>query len=160
MKQPSRWIAAIALLSLAPFGATDAAPCLKVSLTGTQGGPPVFEGQAGSGTLVRYGDRDKGCGEVFLQFDGHLGTAGHRIVAGAFERAILALVQSRIGPARPPARLPRRLPKRSPELPPDVSPNNPEPQESKPTSKSDVPRVVFSSLSRNENRRANALGVS
>ena len=35
---------------------TQAAPCMQVTLTGTQGGPPVFNGQAGAGTLVQYGD--------------------------------------------------------------------------------------------------------
>ena len=33
-----------------------AAPCMSVTLTGTQGGPPVFKGQAGAGTLVQFGD--------------------------------------------------------------------------------------------------------
>ena len=34
----------------------SAAPCLIVTLTGTQGGPQSFNGLAGAGTLVRYGD--------------------------------------------------------------------------------------------------------
>ncbi|WP_146344950.1 hypothetical protein [Falsiphaeobacter marinintestinus] len=51
-----------------------AAPCVEVTLTGTQGGPPVFMGQAGSGTLVRYGDTETGCSDVFLQFDTGRGT--------------------------------------------------------------------------------------
>jgi ribonuclease Z len=29
-----------------------AANCIEVTITGVQGGPPVFAGQAGSGTLV------------------------------------------------------------------------------------------------------------
>ncbi len=33
-----------------------ATPCLLVTLTGTQGGPPAFKGLAGPGTLIRYGD--------------------------------------------------------------------------------------------------------
>ncbi|MEM1046123.1 MAG: MBL fold metallo-hydrolase [Pseudomonadota bacterium] len=58
------------------FGAAEAgaAPCLSVTLTGTQGGPPVFQGQAGAGTLVRYGNDDNQCGSVFLQFDAGRGT--------------------------------------------------------------------------------------
>ncbi|MGI9522788.1 MAG: MBL fold metallo-hydrolase [Hyphomicrobiaceae bacterium] len=51
-----------------------AAPCMNVTLTGTQGGPPVFRGQAGAGTLVRYGDDANDCGAVFLQFDTGRGT--------------------------------------------------------------------------------------
>jgi len=54
--------------------AASAAPCLEVTLTGTQGGPPVFNGQAGSGTLVRYGDDANNCSDVLLQFDAGRGT--------------------------------------------------------------------------------------
>ena len=43
--------------------------CLEVSLTGTMGGPATYGGLAGSGTLVKYGSVESGCGEVFLQFD-------------------------------------------------------------------------------------------
>ena len=50
------------------------APCLKVTLTGTQGGPPVFQGQAGSGTLVQFGDDADNCSAVRLQFDTGRGT--------------------------------------------------------------------------------------
>ena len=55
-------------------GAADAASCLKISLTGTQGGPPVFQGQAGAGTLVQYGDDQDKCSAVKLQFDTGRGT--------------------------------------------------------------------------------------
>lgn len=55
-------------------GPALAAPCLEVTLTGTQGGPPVFNGQAGAGTLVRYGDTENGCSDVLLQFDTGRGT--------------------------------------------------------------------------------------
>src|SRR5712691_8572976 len=51
-----------------------AAPCLIVTLTGTQGGPPAFNGLAGAGTLVRYGDDANACGAVKLQFDAGRGT--------------------------------------------------------------------------------------
>lgn len=52
----------------------NAEQCLEVTLTGTQGGPPVFMGQAGSGTLVRYGDTENGCSDVLMQFDAGRGT--------------------------------------------------------------------------------------
>jgi ribonuclease Z len=52
----------------------EAAPCLIVTLTGTQGGPSVFNGQAGAGTLVRYGDDSNDCGALRLQFDAGRGT--------------------------------------------------------------------------------------
>jgi len=52
----------------------DAAPCLIVTLTGTQGGPQSFNGLAGAGTLVRYGDDANACGAVKLQFDAGRGT--------------------------------------------------------------------------------------
>ena len=55
-------------------GAAFAAPCMKVTLTGTQGGPPVFKGQAGAGTLVQYGDDENNCGAIKLQFDTGRGT--------------------------------------------------------------------------------------
>src|SRR5438132_12251234 len=52
----------------------QAAPCLLVTLTGTQGGPSVSNGQAGAGTLVRYGDDSNNCGAMKLQFDAGRGT--------------------------------------------------------------------------------------
>src|SRR4051794_874262 len=54
--------------------AAEAAPCLIVTLTGTQSGPAVFNGQAGAGTLVRVGDDSNNCGAVKLQFDAGRGT--------------------------------------------------------------------------------------
>jgi ribonuclease Z len=53
---------------------SDAAQCLIVTLTGTQGGPQSFNGLAGAGTLVRYGDDTNECGTVKLQFDAGRGT--------------------------------------------------------------------------------------
>src|SRR4051794_21540438 len=53
---------------------SQAASCLVVTLTGTQGGPTVFNGQAGAGTLVRYGDDSNDCGALKLQFDVGRGT--------------------------------------------------------------------------------------
>src|SRR5437867_7734598 len=58
----------------APVPMAMAAPCLMVTLTGTQGGPSVFNGQAGAGTLVRYGDDSDECGAIKLQFDTGRGT--------------------------------------------------------------------------------------
>jgi hypothetical protein len=59
---------AIALLAVMWFAApvlmAEAAPCLIVTLTGTQAGPSVFNGQAGAGTLVRYGDDDNTAAEL------------------------------------------------------------------------------------------------
>ena len=69
---------ATALVAVLWFGApvlmAEAAPCLIVTLTGTQAGPSVFNGQAGAGTLVRYGGDDNNCGAVMLQFDTGRGT--------------------------------------------------------------------------------------
>ncbi len=53
----------------------QSAPCMVVTLTGTQGGPSSFQGLAGSGTLVRYGDDSNDCRGVFLQFDAGRGTS-------------------------------------------------------------------------------------
>jgi ribonuclease Z len=52
----------------------DAAPCLAVTLTGTMGGPPEFNGLGGPGTLVRFGDDTNNCSAVKLQFDAGRGT--------------------------------------------------------------------------------------
>jgi ribonuclease Z len=65
-------IGAVAALCLA--APANAAPCLIVTLTGTQSGPATFNGQAGAGTLVRLGDDSDGCGAVKLQFDAGRGT--------------------------------------------------------------------------------------
>ena len=54
---------------LATVSVAQAAPCLLVTLTGAGGGPPNFNGLAGPGTLVRYGDDSNACSAVKLQFD-------------------------------------------------------------------------------------------
>src|SRR5213595_4286429 len=75
MKRFSIAIALAVSVWLAPFvPMAEAAPCLIVTLTGTQGGPSVFNGQAGAGTLVRYGDDSDNCGAMKLQFDAGRGT--------------------------------------------------------------------------------------
>ncbi|MBG6203325.1 ribonuclease Z [Labrenzia sp. EL_13] len=77
------------LLKAALFGAGVIAAsgalaenCLKVTLTGTQGGPPVFKGQAGAGTLVQYGSVENKCDDVRLQFDTGRGTTQRLSEAG------------------------------------------------------------------------------
>ncbi len=55
-------------------GVARAAPCMIVTLTGTQSGPPAVNGLAGAGTLVRFGDDGDGCSAVRLQFDAGRGT--------------------------------------------------------------------------------------
>jgi hypothetical protein len=52
----------------------QADPCLIVTLTGSMGGPPTFNGLAGPGTLVQYGDISNNCNAVKLQFDAGRGT--------------------------------------------------------------------------------------
>src|SRR6266568_1802972 len=75
MKRFSIAIALVGGMCLAaPVPMAIAAPCLMVTLTGTQGGPSVFNGQAGAGTLVRYGDDSNDCGAIKLQFDTGRGT--------------------------------------------------------------------------------------
>src|SRR2546426_11500212 len=73
-----RFSIAIALVGgmwfAAPVPMAEAAPCLMVTLTGTQSGPSVFNGQAGAGTLVRYGDDSNDCAAMKLQFDAGRGT--------------------------------------------------------------------------------------
>jgi ribonuclease Z len=71
------FFAGVAFFCLATAGtpAAQAAPCMIVTLTGTQSGPPAFNGLAGAGTLVRYGDDANSCSAVNLQFDAGRGTA-------------------------------------------------------------------------------------
>jgi ribonuclease Z len=63
-----------ALLPMGMASEAAAGSCLEVTLTGTQGGPPVFKGQAGSGTLVTFGSEETKCRDVILQFDTGRGT--------------------------------------------------------------------------------------
>jgi ribonuclease Z len=73
MRAPSLW-AAVGFI-WAGIASASAAPCLVVTLTGAQGGPPVQQGMAGPGTLVQYGDDANGCNAVRLQFDAGRGTS-------------------------------------------------------------------------------------
>ena len=66
---------AIALIACAWTAASaEAAPCLIVTVTGAQGGPQAYQGQAGPGTLIRYGDDANDCNAIILQFDTGRGT--------------------------------------------------------------------------------------
>jgi ribonuclease Z len=56
------WITAVA-------PPAEAAPCLLITLTGTQSGPATFNGQAGAGTLISFGDDSNDCGTVKLLVD-------------------------------------------------------------------------------------------
>lgn len=88
--------AVIAALFLS--GIAQAAPCMVVTLTGTQGGPPVFNGQAGSGTLVQYGDDANNCSDVQLQFDAGRGTTQQlsklKVPVGALNAVFLTHLHS------------------------------------------------------------------
>ncbi|WP_168213133.1 MULTISPECIES: MBL fold metallo-hydrolase [unclassified Bradyrhizobium] len=73
----SRFVATALLAGawyMANVSTGEAAPCLIVTLTGTQGGPQSYNGLAGAGTLVRYGEDTNACGAVKLQFDAGRGT--------------------------------------------------------------------------------------
>src|SRR5438477_4165224 len=75
MKRFSIAIAFVVGVWLAPFvPMAEAAPCLMVTLTGTHSGPSDFNGQAGAGTLVRYGEDSNDCAAMKLQFDAGRGT--------------------------------------------------------------------------------------
>jgi ribonuclease Z len=66
-------VAALAGILVLPV-AVQAAPCTIVTITGSQGGPQAYKGQAGPGTLVQAGDDADGCKAVQLQFDAGRGT--------------------------------------------------------------------------------------
>ena len=63
-------IAGLSFMAVPAFGAN----CIEITITGVQGGPPVFAGQAGSGTLVTYGTEENNCRDVLMQFDTGRGT--------------------------------------------------------------------------------------
>ena len=87
-----RWLwLALVLAVAAAAQPTQAAPCLMVTLTGTQSGPPVYNGIAGAGTLVRYGDDSNSCGTVRLQFDAGRGTLLRLSQAGVVPEQMTAV---------------------------------------------------------------------
>lgn len=53
---------------------SHASPCMRVTLTGTQSGPPIVAGLAGAGTLIEYGEEANQCRTIRLQFDAGRGT--------------------------------------------------------------------------------------
>lgn len=63
--------AAVMVCAASPAFAAD---CVEITITGVQGGPPVFNGQAGSGTLVTFGTEENNCRDVLMQFDAGRGT--------------------------------------------------------------------------------------
>lgn len=70
----------ITLLSLLLFTFSSHAfakdeTCMEVSLTGTLGGPDVYKGLAGAGTLVKVGTISNDCSDLYLQFDAGRSTA-------------------------------------------------------------------------------------
>lgn len=73
-RQLIRVAASVLLFSLFSLPAL-ADSCLKVTLTGTMGGPASLNGLAGAGTLISYGDRDNQCNDLQLQFDAGRGTS-------------------------------------------------------------------------------------
>lgn len=74
----------------------EAAPCLMVTLTGTQGGPVVINGLAGAGTLVRYGDDANSCGAIKIQFDAGRGTSMRLSQIGVFAGQLNAIFLTHI----------------------------------------------------------------
>ena len=72
-------------------GNADASPCLRVTLTGTQSGPPIVAGLAGSGTLVEFGDEANQCRSVRLQFDAGRGTLIRLSQAGVLPNQLNAV---------------------------------------------------------------------
>lgn len=62
---------------------------LEVTLTGTQGGPAAFNGLAGPGTLMRYGDDERNV--LMLQFDTGRGTTMRLSQLGIFPEQLDAV---------------------------------------------------------------------
>src|SRR5262245_50838794 len=100
-----RSASASALLLLVAVPMAQAAPCLTVTVTGAQGGPQAYQGQAGPGTLIRYGDDAANCDAVRLQFD-----VGRSTILRAGRPAVRA-DQCRL--PHPPAQRPQRRPDRA-----------------------------------------------
>ncbi|MBX9759558.1 MAG: hypothetical protein K2Y29_12360 [Beijerinckiaceae bacterium] len=95
MLRPS--LIVLAALAASAAGA-NAAPCMDVIVTGAQGGPGAYAGQAGPGTLVRYGDEASNCADVVLQFDAGRGTTQRwsqlGLATGAVKAVFLTHVHS------------------------------------------------------------------
>jgi ribonuclease Z len=87
----SLWLACALAIGASAAQPAHAAPCLMVTLTGTQSGPAVFNGIAGAGTLVRYGDDSNGCSAIRLQFDTGRGTLLRLSQAGVLPEQLAAV---------------------------------------------------------------------
>ena len=59
--------------SIADNDRLNQSSCLRVTLTGTNGGPTTFDGLTGPGTLVEFGQKPN-CANVRMQFDAGRGT--------------------------------------------------------------------------------------
>jgi ribonuclease Z len=76
MRASRSMLAILYVFLLVSFGATaKAAPCVRITLTGTMSGPVLLNGIAGAGTSIRYGDDTNSCSTVVLQFDAGRGTS-------------------------------------------------------------------------------------
>jgi ribonuclease Z len=91
MRAPIISLLTVGLLNLCLSSAVLAEPCLEITLTGTMGGPPIVNGLAGSGTLVKYGDDSNDCSDVLLQFDSGRGTIGRLSELGISPRQLDAV---------------------------------------------------------------------
>lgn len=69
-----KWMIALAAGACAMATPAVAAPCMTVTITGSQGGPQAYQGQAGPGTLVSYGDDANNCSAARVQIDAGRGT--------------------------------------------------------------------------------------
>jgi ribonuclease Z len=82
---------AVLFCGLASHESAYASPCLKVTLTGTQSGPPIVAGLAGAGTLVEFGEEANQCKSVRLQFDAGRGTLIRLSQAGVLPQHLNAV---------------------------------------------------------------------
>ena len=67
-------VAAMVAVGLVGAGTARAAACVVVTLTGTQSGPPAFNGLAGFGDAGALRRRRNDCSDALLQFDAGRGT--------------------------------------------------------------------------------------
>jgi ribonuclease Z len=82
--------AAISSIAIS-HGIANASPCLRVTLTGTQSGPPIVAGLAGAGTLIEYGDEENQCRSTRLQFDAGRGSLIRLSQAGVLPHQLNAV---------------------------------------------------------------------
>ncbi|TDL74145.1 hypothetical protein E2L08_16550 [Palleronia sediminis] len=82
---------AIALALALGTAAAEAETCLKVTLTGTKGGPMAVNGLAGAGTLIQYGEKADSCRGIDLQVDAGRATALRHSELGVWPAEIDAI---------------------------------------------------------------------